>query len=134
MVCIEHRPVRNTSASAAGTIEEPGKDVKAKSGLNQALRDQGWGEFRRRLAYKVASRGRYLVAVPPQNTSRRCPCCGRGSAHNRPTQGCRACVACGFEEHADRIGAVNLSRAGYARSACEVTGAVRPAAGGNPPK
>jgi hypothetical protein len=98
----------------------------AKSGLNKAILDQGWCEFRRQLDYKVAWRGGYLVAVPPPHTSRRCPCCGPGSANDRPTQGRRAWIVCGFEEHAARVGAVNVSRAGYARFACEVTGAVRP--------
>jgi IS605 OrfB family transposase len=87
MVCIEDLQVRNNmSRSAAGTTALPGKNVKAKSGLNKAILDQGWGEFRRQLEYKVAWRGGYLVVVPPQNTSRRCPCCGHVSAHNRPTQ------------------------------------------------
>jgi putative transposase len=130
MVCIEDLQVRNMSRSAAGTTALPGKNVRAKSGLNKAILDQGWGEFRRQLEYKVAWRGGYLVVVPPQNTSRRCPCCGHVSAHNRPTRARFACVACGFEEHADLLGAINVLRTGYARFACEVSGAVRPPAAG----
>jgi len=38
--------------------------------------DQGWFEFRRQMDYKLAWNGGWLVAVPPQNTSRTCPCCG----------------------------------------------------------
>lgn len=49
MVCIEDLRVRNMSASAAGTIEAPGTHVRAKSGLNKAILDQGWFEFRRQL-------------------------------------------------------------------------------------
>jgi putative transposase len=41
------------SASAAGTVENPGKNVKAKSGLNRAILDQGFYEFRRQLDYKM---------------------------------------------------------------------------------
>ena len=37
-----------------------------------------------------------------------------------------ACVACGFKENADLVGATNVLRAGYARLACEVSGAARP--------
>jgi len=46
-VCIEDLQVRNMSRSAAGDTEKPGKNVRAKSGLNKAILDQGWFEFRR---------------------------------------------------------------------------------------
>jgi putative transposase len=130
MVCIEDLQVRNMSKSAAGTLDNPGKNVRAKSGLNKSILDQGWFEFRRQLDYKLAWQGGWLVAVPPQNTSRSCPCCGHVSADNRQTQARFACVECGFEENADVVGAINVLRAGHARFACEVSDAVgSPAAG-----
>ncbi|HHF0343324.1 TPA: RNA-guided endonuclease InsQ/TnpB family protein [Pseudomonas aeruginosa] len=86
MVCIEDLQVRNMSKSAAGTAEAPGRNVRVKSGLNKAILDQGWFEFRRQLDYKLAWNGGYLIAVPPQNTSRTCPCCGHVSANNRQQQ------------------------------------------------
>jgi putative transposase len=130
MVCIEDLQVRNMSKSAAGTAEQPGKSVRAKSGLNKSILDQGWFEFRRQLDYKLAWHGGWLVAVPPQNTSRTCPCCGHVSAENRRTQAKFECVECGFEENADLVGAINVLRAGHARFACEVSGAVMPPAAG----
>lgn len=130
MVCIEDLQVRNMSKSAAGTTENPGKKVRAKSGLNKSILDQGWFEFRRQLDYKLAWSGGYLIVVPPQNTSRTCPACGYVSAENRTSQAKFACVECGFEENADLVGAINILRAGHARFACEVSDAVRsPAAG-----
>lgn len=130
MVCIEDLQVRNMSKSAAGTADAPGRNVRAKSGLNKSILDQGWFEFRRQLDYKLAWNGGWLVAVPPQYTSRTCPCCGHVSADNRQTQAKFACVECGFEENADVVGAINVLRAGHARFACEVSGAVgSPAAG-----
>ncbi|MBP0632068.1 MULTISPECIES: RNA-guided endonuclease TnpB family protein [unclassified Cupriavidus] len=130
MVCIEDLQVRNMSNSAAGTAEAPGRNVRAKSGLNKAILDQGWSEFRRQLDYKLAWNGGYLIAVSPKNTSRTCPCCGHISAHNRQTQAWFECVECGFEENADVVGAINVLRAGHARLACEVSDAVgSPAAG-----
>jgi len=130
MVCIEDLQVRNMSRSAAGSTETPGTNVRAKSGLNRSILDQGWFEFRRQLDYKLAWNGGWLVAVPPHNTSRTCPCCGHVSADNRQTQAQFRCVECGFEEHADVVGAINILRAGHARFACEVSDAVRsPAAG-----
>jgi putative transposase len=130
MVCIEDLQVRNMSKSAAGRSEQPGKNVRAKSGLNKSILDQGWFEFRRQLDYKLAWNGGWLVAVPPRNTSRTCPCCGHVSAQNRQTQARFSCVECGFEDNADVVGAINVLRAGHARFACEVSGAVRPPAAG----
>ena len=91
MVCIEDLRVRNLSRSAAGTTEQPGRNVRAKSGLNKSILDQGWYEFRRQLEYKLAWNGGHLIAVPPQNTSRTCPCCAHVSAENRQTQARLAC-------------------------------------------
>ena len=53
MVIVEDLKIGNMSRSAAGTVEEPGKNVRAKSGLNRAILDQGWDEFRRQLDYKL---------------------------------------------------------------------------------
>lgn len=130
MVCIEDLQVRNMSKSAAGTADAPGRNVQAKSGLNKAILDQGWYEFRRQLDYKLAWNGGHLIAVPPRNTSRTCPCCGHVSAENRQMQAKFECVECGFEENADVVGAINVLRAGHARLACEVSGAVMPPAAG----
>lgn len=138
MVCIEDLQVRNMSKSAAGTSEQPGRNVRAKSGLNRSILDQGWFEFRRQLDYKLAWNGGYLIAVPPQNTSRTCPCCGHVSADNRQTQARFECVACGYANNADVVGAINVLRRGEvilssegqdcARLVCEVNGAVMPSA------
>jgi putative transposase len=108
IVCIEALQVRNMYRSAAGTADAPGRNVRAKAGLNKAILDQGWFEFRRQLGYKLAWRGGRLVAVPPQNTSRTCPCCGHVSADNRRTQARFTCVECGYENHADVVGAINI--------------------------
>ena len=130
MVCIEDLQVRNMSKSSAGTAGQPGRNVRAKSGLNRSILDQGWFEFRRQLDYKLQWNGGWLVAVPPRNTSRTCPACGHVSAENRRTQAQFLCVDCGFEENADVVGAINVLRAGHARFACEVSGAVMPPAAG----
>ena len=130
VVCIEDLQVRNMSRSAAGTAEAPGSHVRAKSGLNKSILDQGWFEFRRQLEYKLAWKGGQLIAVPPQNTSRTCPQCGHVSKDNRRTQERFACVGCGYEENADVVGAINILRAGLARSACRVSGEAMPPAAG----
>ena len=118
IVCIEDLQVRNMSKSAAGSSEAPGRNVKAKSGLNKSILDQGWFEFRRQLEYKQVWRGGEVLAVPPRNTSRTCPCCGHVSAENRQTQAQFACVECGYENNADLVGAINVLAAGHAVLAC----------------
>lgn len=55
---------------------------------------------------------------------------GHVPAENCRTQERFACIECGFEENADLVGAINVLRAGDARLACEVSGAVRPPAAG----
>jgi len=77
------------------------------------------------LQYKLSWNGGELILVPPQDTSRRCPECNYVSAQNRRTQERFACMACGFEENADVVGAINTLRAGHARCACQVSDADR---------
>jgi putative transposase len=130
MIVIEDLKVKNMSKSAKGTVEAPGRCVKAKSGLNKSILDQGWGEFRRQLEYKQAWRGGEVLAIDPRNTSRICPACRHIAAENRKTQAKFECVECGFAENADLTAAINILRAGHARLACQVNGAVMPSATG----
>ena len=118
MVCIEDLQVKNMSKSAAGIPDAPGRNVRAKSGLNKAILDQGWFDFRRQLEYKLAWAGGMLLAVPPHNTSRTCPSCGHVSADNRKSQAQFKCVACGHEENADVVGAINVLERGHRLLAC----------------
>jgi putative transposase len=124
MVVVEDLQLSNMSRSADGSIEQLGRNVRAKSGLNRSILDQGWAGFRRQLEYKMLWAGGLLLAVPPMNTSRTCPRCGHVSADNRRMQAEVACVACGFHENADLAGAINVLRAGHARLACQVNGEV----------
>ncbi|KAA1008203.1 IS200/IS605 family element transposase accessory protein TnpB [Paraburkholderia panacisoli] len=121
MIAVEDLQVRNMSKSASGTADAPGRNVRAKSGLNKSILDQGWFEFRRQLEYKTAWRGGFFVAVPAANTSRTCPCCGHMSADNRRTQALFACVRCGHEANSDHVGAINVLERGQRLLACGET-------------
>ena len=114
MIYVEDLQVSNMSKSAKGTVEAPVQNVKQKSGLNRAILDQSWTEFRRQLDYKSQWQGGVLVAVPPHNTSRTCPCCGHTDKENRPTQAKFECVECGYTENADVVGAINILERGRA--------------------
>ena len=108
VVVIEDLQVRNMSKSAKGTADEPGKNVAAKSGLNKAILDQGWGMFRRLLEYKQLWRGGEVIAVNPRYTSQRCPVCGYVSAKNRVQQALFSCQVCDYSYHADIVAARNI--------------------------
>ena len=123
-IVIEDLQVRNMSRSASGTIGQPGKNTRAKAGLNRSILDQGWSEFRRQLEYKQAWRGGMVVAVDPRNTSRTCLACGHVAKKNRPTQSRFECVECGYTANADVNAACNILAAGHAVMACG--GDVRP--------
>ena len=117
IVYVEDLQVANMSKSAKGDIEQHGKNVKQKSGLNRAILDQSWAEFRRQLDYKLLWNGGHLIAVPPQNTSRSCPNCGHTAKDNRQTQANFECVKCGYQNNADVVGAINVLKRGQALQA-----------------
>jgi len=108
MIVIEDLQVSNMSASAKGTVEVPGRNVRQKTGLNRSILDQGWFEFRRQLEYKAGWAGGEVLAVPAHHTSQTCPACGHVSAENRRTQSAFACTDCGYENNADVVGALNI--------------------------
>ncbi|MEU7823520.1 transposase [Catellatospora sp. NPDC049133] len=98
---------------------DPGNDgvflpnqAAAKSGLNRAILDAGWGQFLAILANKAESAGRRTIPVDARNTSRTCPPqiggCGHVAKDNRVNQAEFECVNCGLVEHADRVGALNV--------------------------
>lgn len=118
IIVIEDLKVSNMSRSAKGNAENLGTQVKAKSGLNRSILDQGWHEFRRQLEYKQAFRGGEVLAVPAHHTSQTCPECESLSAENRQTQARFHCVQCGFTANADLVGAVNIKARGHRVLAC----------------
>jgi putative transposase len=114
VVAIEDLKIKNMSSSAKGTAEAPGRNVKAKAGLNRGILDAAWGEFTRQLGYKLEWRGGELLLVNPAYTSRTCRICAHESAQNRKTQAVFCCVACGHAENADIHAAKNILAAGRA--------------------
>ncbi len=118
MIVIEDLKVSNMSKSAAGTVSQPGRNVRAKSGLNRSILDQGWYEMRRQLEYKQLWRGGQVLAVPPAYTSQRCACCGHTAKENRLSQSQFRCQVCGYTANADVNGARNILAAGHAVLAC----------------
>jgi len=86
----------------------------AKAGLNRAILAQGWGRFLRRLEDKAGASGVTVVWVNPAYTSQQCRACGHVAKENRESQAVFSCVACGYEDHADRNAAENILARGLA--------------------
>jgi putative transposase len=110
LVVVEDLKIRNMTASARGTIAEPGRAVRQKAGLNRAILNQGWFGFETKLAYKLAERGGTLEKVNPAYTSQTCPECGCIDTGNRENQARFVCIECGHEAHADSNAALNILR------------------------
>jgi putative transposase len=75
-IALEQLRVAAMTASAAGVVERPGRNVAAKAGLNRSILDAGWAQFTRILAAKAESAGRRVVLVHPAHTSIDCHICG----------------------------------------------------------
>jgi len=118
VIVMEDLEIKNMTKSAKGDINNPGKNVKAKSGLNKSILRAGWGEFSRLLAYKLKWKGGQLIKVSAKNTSLKCRKCNHIDKSNRKSQEKFLCVQCGHAENADRNAAHNILAAGHAVIAC----------------
>jgi putative transposase len=119
LVAVEDLKTKQMTRSAKGNTTEPGRNVKAKSGLNRVLA-KGWHQFA--LALKSAARysGTRVVVVPAAFTSLRCSACGHVDPKSRDSQAVFRCTHCSRPaEHADVNAAKNILAAGLAVVACE---------------
>ena len=113
-VYAEDLKVGNMTKSAKGTIEEPGKNVKQKSGLNRAILRTGFSGLIQAIGWAMTKTGGIVVKVDPKYTSRQCPKCGCEDKKNRPRQAVFKCCRCGHSDNADTNGAVNVRIRGRA--------------------
>lgn len=113
-ISLEDLKIKNMSKSASGSLEEPGRNVKAKSGLNREILFQGWGIFETQLKYKSEWNGGYLELVNPKHTSTRCSACLYNDKKNRMKKVFK-CLNCGHLEDADLNAAKNINREGHSR-------------------
>ncbi len=112
VVCIEGLKTRNMTASAKGTVEDPGVNVAQKAGLNRSILEIGWYQFHQFLTYKVAAAGVELSLVNAAYTSMTCSCCGTIEKTNRKSQAVYECADCGSAMNADTNAAINILMAG----------------------
>ncbi len=91
-------------------MENPGKNVKQKSGLNRVILKTAWGiklipvtGFEIYLGQKM-----WVIKIPPHYTSQKCSRCGTIDKKNRLSQSKFKCLNCGFSIHADINAANNM--------------------------
>ena len=73
VIRVEDLRITNMTRSAKGTVEQPGRNVRQKAGLNREILRSGWGVLVRRLEDKAPGR---VEKVKPRFTSQRCSACG----------------------------------------------------------
>ncbi|WP_026116810.1 RNA-guided endonuclease InsQ/TnpB family protein [Nocardiopsis valliformis] len=105
-VRFEDLKVKNMTASAKGTAEQPGSRVRQKSGLNRAILAQGWGMLRQRTGHKAPGR---VQDVPARNTSLRCSDCQWIDKNSRQNQARFVCTRCGFSCNTDLNASNNVA-------------------------
>lgn len=77
LIGIEDLNVAGMTASASGTVENPGKNVAQKAGLNRAILDASFGAFRTQLEYKAAWYGSAVQVIDRYYpSSQTCSNCG----------------------------------------------------------
>jgi putative transposase len=122
VIRVEDLQIGNMTRSAKGTRENPGRNVRAKAGLNRGILGSGWGLLVRRLEDKAPGR---VEKIKPHYTSQRCSACGQVDRDSRESQAVFRCTACGFACNADVNAAINIA-AGHAVTARRGDGVTRP--------
>jgi putative transposase len=122
VIRVEDLKIGNMTRSAKGTREIPGRNVRAKAGLNRGILGSGWGLLVRRLEDKAPGR---VEKIKPHYTSQRCSACGQLDRDSGESQAVFRCTACGFAGNADVNAAINIA-AGHAVTARGGDGVTRP--------
>ena len=112
VVVMEALQVTNMTASAKGTVESPGSNVRQKAGLNRSILEIGWSQLATFLTYKLVAAGGELRMINPQHTSTACSCCGIVEKTHRKSQAVFECASCGSAMNADTNAARNILQAG----------------------
>ncbi|MEH0546504.1 transposase [Streptomyces sp. B21-105] len=106
LIRFEKLNIKNMTRSAKGTVEQPGRGVRQKAGLNRGILARGWGLLRQRTGHKAPGR---VQDVPAPYTSLRCSACGWIDKNSRKSQAEFVCSSCGFTCNADTNASSNIA-------------------------
>lgn len=110
LIGLEDLAVAGMTASAAGTIEAPGKHVRQKAGLNRSILDAAFSTLRRQLEYKASWYGSQVQIIDRFfASSQTCSACG-ARAKTKLGLAVRVfeCAACGARIDRDVNAARNI--------------------------
>lgn len=86
------------------------KKFARKTNFARMLSRQQYGKLEFLLGYKLQMIGLQKPrTVHAAYTSLTCPCCGHASKENRPERAVFICSECGYKEHADLVGGINIA-------------------------
>lgn len=127
LIVTEDLTVRNMTASAKGTAEEPGTRVSQKAGLNRSILDTAPGAFLSNLVCKAEEAGTEVIVLDPRKhrPSQTCPCCDtvRKKALSERRH---ECAGCGFTATRDQAAALAMLAIGLRLTGREPAWAARP--------
>jgi len=106
VIRVENLNVKAMTRSARGTVENPGRHVAQKAGLNRGILKSGWGQLVTRLEQKALGRVEKVTAA---YTSQTCNACKHIASESRKSQAAFVCVACGHRANADVNAARNIA-------------------------
>lgn len=110
LIGLEDLAVAGMTASAAGTVEAPGKNVRQKAGLNRSILDAAFSTLRRQLEYKSGWYGSQVQIIDRFfASSQTCSACG-ARAKTKLDLRVRVfeCAACGARIDRDVNAARNI--------------------------
>lgn len=126
LIVTEDLSIGNITASAKGTAEKPGKNVRQKAGLNRAILDTAPGSFLNVLCIKAEEAGCQVILLDPRRhrSSQTCPSCAsvRKKGLSEREHHCR----CGFVATRDQAAALSMLADGLNLLGREPTWAARP--------
>jgi putative transposase len=112
-IYMEDLNVSGMTKSSKGTIEEPGKMVKQKSGLNRSILDVSMSKFEEMVEYKTKFSGKGLYKVNRFFASSKiCNVCGTKNKDLKLSDRNWICEHCGSELDRDENAANNILNEG----------------------
>ncbi|MHB8288357.1 MAG: RNA-guided endonuclease InsQ/TnpB family protein [Acidimicrobiales bacterium] len=93
--------IKSMTASAKGTVEAPGKNIRQKAWITRVIQDKAWYPLEHRTGKKQARHGHLHVVLGAPSTSITSPECGHVDNKSRVSQSMFVCTDCGYHAHAD---------------------------------
>jgi len=106
-IAVEKLQIKAMTASAKGTLDRPGRQVRQKAGLNREILDTSPGMLIAMLRYKAERAGGRFAVVEASNTSQECSGCGSLVRKDLKVR-IHRCAHCKMEVHRDVNAARNV--------------------------